>query len=105
MESWGWRRLRGRKQWGRKGMQEGGFTLPGVRQDRTPVTTGPSAGGPWQEVPTGQSQFRESQLALCHHLPATLILQELDTFRILAKLGGGMALGFSTPAILSAACV
>lgn len=53
-------------------------------------------------MPTQQPQIRESRLAPRHHLPATLIHQEPDTFRILAKLGGGLPF---LPAILSAACV
>lgn len=53
--------------------------------------------GPWEEVSTQQPEIGESLLALCQHLPATLIHQEPDTFRILAKLGEGPHSASPTP--------
>lgn len=65
-------------------MQKGGSILLGMSQDFPPHWPPTQGGGAHSAALIG-----ESRLALCHHLPATLILQEPDAFRILAKQGEG----------------
>lgn len=64
----------GQEEVGQKGHAGVGLHPPWCAPGQDTLDHWPLCSRTLAEVPTGQSRFRESQLALCHHLTATLIL-------------------------------